>query len=343
MSTKTEKEPLVSIIILSWNGWKDTLECLESVYQINYSNYNLIVVDNASQDGSVEKIEEYCRGEIEVKSNFFNYRTDNKPIKIIKNQDNGFGFDSNENSKISALPFDRKLFLIENRKNYGYAEGNNVGIRQALKTFDPEYILLLNNDTVVDADFLKELVKIAQKDRLKGVLNPKILNYDHPHEIQSAGGRIIWSLGVGEHIGDGKIDDGQHYSTEIDYAVGAAILIRKSLLEEIGTLDKRFFLLFEDCDLCVRAKKAGYKIIFVPGSEVYHKNGFSRGNGTDNLYYSYRNRLIFTKKNMNGYTGYIYLLNISLRMFILTGIFFLRRDFKSGKKIIEAYNDSYLN
>ncbi|HEX7467415.1 MAG TPA: glycosyltransferase family 2 protein, partial [Methanobacterium sp.] len=230
MSTKTEVEPVVSIIevepvvsiiILSWNSWEDTLECLESVYQINYLNYNLIVVDNASQDGSVEKIEEYCKGEIEVQSNFFNFKSDNKPIEIIKIPEDSSEFNINEenldspqfniNEEILDLPSDRKLFLIENRENYGYAEGNNVGIREALKIFDPEYILLLNNDTVVDENFLKRLVEIAQNDPLAGVLNPKILDHDQPQKIHSVGGRIIWSLGVGENIGYEKIDEGQYH------------------------------------------------------------------------------------------------------------------------------------
>jgi len=77
-------KPKVSIIILNWNGWKDTIECLESVYQITYPNYNVIVVDNGSEDESIEKIREYCKGKIKVESKFFEYNLGNKPIKIIE-------------------------------------------------------------------------------------------------------------------------------------------------------------------------------------------------------------------------------------------------------------------
>jgi GT2 family glycosyltransferase len=120
-------DPSVSIIILNWNGWSDTVECLESIYHINYSNYQVIVVDNNSSDDSIQKINDYARGKLEVKSNFFKYDPIDKPIEILNNK-----WEYSEIAKFSN--HNKQLIIIENKKNYGFAEGNNIGIEFALKT-----------------------------------------------------------------------------------------------------------------------------------------------------------------------------------------------------------------
>jgi GT2 family glycosyltransferase len=122
-------KPRVSIIILNWNGWRDTIECLESLYRIDYPNYDVIVVDNSSTDDSIEKIKEYCEGKIAVDSKFFKYDPRNKPIEVVE-------CGKDEKPDIPKAQRDR-LFLIKNDKNYGFAKGNNIGIQYALKAFNP--------------------------------------------------------------------------------------------------------------------------------------------------------------------------------------------------------------
>jgi GT2 family glycosyltransferase len=119
---KKMKNPKVSIIILNWNGWKDTIECLESLYQINYNNYEVILVDNDSKDESIEKIKEWAKGNIEVNSKFFKYNKKNKPIKVFE-----YSKEELENNKylknktkLDKLKSDKKLFLLKNDNNYGY-------------------------------------------------------------------------------------------------------------------------------------------------------------------------------------------------------------------------------
>ncbi|MEN6514775.1 glycosyltransferase, partial [Methanoculleus sp.] len=152
--------PRVSIIILNWNGWKDTIECLESVYQITYQNYDVIVVDNGSENESIEKIKEYARGNLEVTSRFFDYSRENKPLHYIEYSLDETKAEKGKEAEIADLPSWKKLILINNMKNYGFAEGNNIAIRYALKVLNPEYVLLLNNDTIVDRNFLDELVNV---------------------------------------------------------------------------------------------------------------------------------------------------------------------------------------
>ncbi|MBM4241657.1 MAG: glycosyltransferase, partial [Euryarchaeota archaeon] len=107
----------VSIIILNWNGWKDTIECLESLFQINYPNYDVIVVDNASKDESIEKIREYCEGQIKVNTNFFKYQRDNEPITIFEPIKNELENTEKLRKDYEDLPSNKKLILIKNDKN----------------------------------------------------------------------------------------------------------------------------------------------------------------------------------------------------------------------------------
>ena len=154
-------DPRVAIIVLNWNGWENSIECLESIYKIDYPNYDLILVDNASDDDSIEKIRGYCGGKIEVESNYVNYTDQNKPINVRE-------IDHHEMMEIeledvNGLNHEKNLLFIKNDKNYGFAEGNNIAIRFAMEKLDPEYVLLLNNDTVVDNKFLNELITCCNK------------------------------------------------------------------------------------------------------------------------------------------------------------------------------------
>ena len=115
--------PKVSIIILNWNGWKDTIECLESLYQISYPNYDVLVVDNGSEDESIEKIKEYAEGKAKVESKFFEYNPENKPIKIIEYTREDAEAGGGKEKEIMDLPSNRKLIIIKNEKNYGFAGG----------------------------------------------------------------------------------------------------------------------------------------------------------------------------------------------------------------------------
>ena len=115
--------PKVSIIILNWNGWEDTIECLESLYQIIYPNYDAIVVDNGSEDDSIKKIKEYCEGKIKVKSKFFEYSSENKPIKIIEYTREEAEAGEGKEEELENVPSNRKIVLIRNDKNYGFAGG----------------------------------------------------------------------------------------------------------------------------------------------------------------------------------------------------------------------------
>jgi len=331
--------PPISIVILNWNGWPDTIECLESLYQINYPNYDVIVLDNHSKDDSLEKIREYCEGKQITYSNFFEYEDTNKPLKIYEiTKEESDNFQGNEGC-FNELPSNKKLTLIKNKRNDGYAEGNNIGMSYAMKN-NPQYVLLLNNDTVVTKDFLKELINTVENQENVGIVGPKIYYYHQPNVINSAGGKILWNLGTGINLGMGE-EDNEHYSniSECEYLMGACILIKTSLIKEIGFLDKKFFLLLEDTEYCVRAKNAGYNILFVPSSTVYHKEGISGKQDALNVYYFNRNRLLLVRKHQNGYKKVAYIIYISLRVFTALIIYLIKIEGVNVKSAFKGWKD----
>lgn len=291
--------PHVSIIIINWNGWKDTIECLESVFQIDYPNFNVIVVDNASEDDSLDKIREYCSGHLEVKSPFFDYKSNNKPILLFE-YDEEVSDKNDKKEPPNSHNFDKnQLILIKNDENYGFPGGNNVGMRFALKNINPDYILLLNNDTVVDNHFLSELVESGEVHDNIGILGPKIYFYDEPNTIWSAGCKISWKLSRGIQIGSNDLDKGQYdEKREVEYVSGSAFLIKTEVIQKIGLMDEKYFLYFEESDWTLRANQVGYKSLYVPMANIWHKVSRSGGGISKpvGLYYITRNRWIFMKK-----------------------------------------------
>ncbi|WP_242656389.1 glycosyltransferase [Desulfofundulus thermosubterraneus] len=170
--------PSVFIIILNYNGWQDTVECLESVQRLTYPNYRIVVIDNGSTDGSMEKIKAWAAGELRVESKFFTYDPSTKPVRWIEYDRvtaEAGGLPELE-AEIEALPPNRRMVLIQTGANLGYAGGNNVGIRYSINSVS-DYIWLLNNDTVVHKSALKTMVDIAEKVLRIGIVGSKILYY----------------------------------------------------------------------------------------------------------------------------------------------------------------------
>lgn len=182
--------------------------------------------------------------------------------------------------------------LIENTTNVGFAGGNNVGLRHALER-DFDFVYLLNQDTEVEPDFLRETLRAAASDANIAAVQSKVLLYHDPTRINSIGNKIHY-LGFGFCGGYGAPDtrpnpeDGGSGATEITYTMGAGALIRVSALREAGLFNDDLFLYHDDLDLCWRLRLQGYRIVLAPRSVVYHKYEFSRNE--DKFYYMERNR-----------------------------------------------------
>ena len=313
--------PRISILIINWNGWRDTIECLESLYQIDYNNYNLILIDNGSENRSLEEIRAYLNGQKPITSKFVEYTSENKPVKILEYTNNEVKSGGGREDEIADLPSRKKIVIIRNDKNYGFAEGNNIGIRYALKSQNTDYILLLNNDTVVKSDFLDKLVNAVNSDKSIGFAGPIIYKYDgnaRTDLISVAGVNLIMNRGSYRRIGSEEVDRGQYHATAtVDYIEGCCLLIRRTALDKIGLLDPSYFLYWEDTDLCRRGFEAGYSCIVVPTTGIWHKISTSKPRGMVK-YYMTRNRLWFLKSHATKQELLSFLCYFCLRQFWTT-------------------------
>ena len=206
---------LVSIIIVNFNG-KDFLEkCLDSLFKINYSNFEVIIADNYSIDGSTEFVK-------------------------------------------SEYP---KIKLVELDENYGYAEANNI----AAKIAKGDYMIFLNNDTIVTPDFVDELIKIMKNDSMIAISQSLLLKLNG--DIDSSGDYVdTFGRAYSAKTKPSQIQN-------ILSARGAAMIVRKNIFWDLGGFDKEFFATFEDVDIGWRAWLLGYKVVLVPNSIVYHIGG----------------------------------------------------------------------
>ncbi len=301
-----QEYPLVYIIILNWNGWADTIECLESVFRSNYSRFRVIVCDNGSTDGSLGYIKAWAKGHLDSCTfphhplRHLAFPPLPKPIAVHE-------YDSSQREKTHQIADGALLVLIETGANLGFAGGNNVGLRYALSDRECRYFWLLNNDTVVEPDALLHLVRRIKEKPDAGICGSKLLFYHDPDVVQALGGATYnkW-LGSNRHLGLFQKNSQPVIQSEVEkkmcYVVGASMLVKRSFLETVGLLSEEYFLYFEELDWITRAK-GRFSLAFADRSLVYHKEGGSAGTSSDPKqkslradYFSIRNRLVFTRK-----------------------------------------------
>ncbi len=221
-------------------------------------------------------------------------KSENARISVIV-VDNGSGDDSLKLLKENCP----RALLLENEHNLGYAGGCNRGIQEALRQ-GCAFVFLLNNDAVVAPNTVALLLEHMEGKPDIGICGPMIMWHDRQGLIQILGARFSPKTGLFHAVGVNEKDVGQYKGPiEFDMVSGCALMIRREVFERIGQFDERFFCYFEEADLCFRARKAGYKVIAVPQSKVFHKNAFSSGGASSpsRIYYSVRNHLLFLEKN----------------------------------------------
>ena len=290
----------IYIIFLNYNGWADTIECLESVLRIDYPNYQVIVVDNNSPNNSMDYIKAWAEGRLDVWVN------PNNPLRKLSfppvQKTIPYVFYTREEAEKGGNPeiekqFNNPLIFIQTGYNGGFAFGNNVAIKYALAKKDVDYVLLLNNDTVVEKDFLNKLVEVSQADKKIGITGCKIYYYDNSSKIWFNGGKFNEWTGRSVHI-QKEIDK---EVSECNFITGCCMLIKREVLEKIGLLDESYFMYVEDLDYCYSVIKSGYKLIVAHNSNIWHKVGAS-GEGEISefsAYWYYKNSLRFKFKIKN--------------------------------------------
>lgn len=220
--------------------------------------------------------------------------------------------DNGSKEKINLPPsYLREVHLIKSSQNLGFSGGHNLGIKYALENL-ADYVLILNNDTILDENLIYELLKTAKSDAKIGIVVPKIYfakgyEFHKNRYTKDEEGRVFWYAGgimdwknvIGHHRGVDGIDHGQYdIVEETDFATGCCMLVAKEVFERVGFFDEKYFLYYEDNDLSQRARKAAFRIFYNPKAILWHKNAGSVGGSGSNLqdYYISRNRMLFGAK-----------------------------------------------
>src|SRR3989344_693812 len=266
--------PCVFIIILQYNNPQDTIRCLNSVKELGYTNYDVIIVDNGSGVNPVKSRKAGAPKEL------FD------GVKYVSTIEDRVENEGNSNSYT-------KYKILSTKYNLGYSGGNNVGIKYALER-GADYIFILNPDTTIEKNILTKLIETAESDPQIGILGPAIDEGDKT----TYGGKIEWLKPELSHLVVEPLSILSGSTTKY-YIPGAAMLIKKAVVEKNGLLDECYFLYFEDADYCLRAQKAGYKLAIVPETTVYHRPSSSTKTlgAPLLLHYHYRNAHLFNWKN----------------------------------------------
>ena len=257
----------VGIILLNYCNYNLTIDCIESIRQSTYQNYEIIVVDNNSPDHSGKNL-----------------------------------------SQLEGIRF------LQMEENLGFAAGNNRGIEVALSD-GCEYVMLLNNDTVIDPNMIETLVSRADANT---VVVPKMYYFDvegRKDILWYAGGILKYKSSDGIHIG-GKQEDSKQYSIEgeVTFATGCCMMIHRAILEKVGLLREEYFMYCEDTDYSIRLNKSNVRILYVPNAKLWHKVSSSSGGEMSKfiVYYVVRNKIYCAIVNKLGMKTYLYIITETL-------------------------------
>ncbi len=280
--TTMNLRPDISVIILNYNGYGETVQLLESLMPFVRPNYEVFVADNGSSADEASLIS-------------LNY----KNINVVKTG-----------------------------QNLGFAGGNNF----VIDTSKGRYLLFLNNDTIIEDDSIDKMILFMDQNPLAGALSPR-LHYDDPERtIQFAGYTKLSVFTLRNRcIGKGSKDTSPYLNAcETAYLHGAAMMVRREVIEKVGAMDESFFLYYEEIDWSERIKAAGYQIWYFPQAFIIHKESTSIGNeSSSKKYYMTRNRLLFALKHRKGLQRILsvfYLIFVASTVAILRAVLDSRPD-----------------
>ncbi len=305
------KETKVYIVVLNYGNWRDTLECLESVLNLRYENFHIIVCDNGSPDQSILHLKTWAES----------YSSSSRRENLIIDSDRLhphklLSYSICQRDHLVKFFIDKAsgnhLLIIDNKENLGFAGGNNVGIRFALMDPDLDFVWILNNDTVVEPDALNHLTKKMCSDQNIGLCGSTLLYFHDKGRVQAMGGFVYNKfLGLARQIGHMKRWKPMKFRFELESKIekkmfgvqGASIFVSRHFLEKIGLMSEEYFLYFEEQDWAIRGREK-FRLGYASGSIIYHKEGkttksnsFSRQ--SKNMFSEFcliRSRFLFTRK-----------------------------------------------
>lgn len=306
MNSIAPSDGVVYVVVLNWNGWKDTLPCLESLLVSQDATIRVVVCDNASVDDSLGQIEAWAAGDLPA-----NIPAHPRLSRLLgrRQQPVPFVRIDRASAEVGDNAADTKLVLVENGANLGFAAGNNVGLRFALAQPDMTHVWLLNNDTLVEPDCLKMMLARLQCEAKPAACGSMIHFFDRPELLQAVGGnrfnRVTGSAGCSEgrfNHEDSRLDLA-NIENEIAYLSGCSLLLPREFMQSVGLMCEDYFLYYEEVDWFTRA--AGrFPLCIAADAHLYHKEGASIGSrssrgaaSTVAEFHMFRSRLIFMRKH----------------------------------------------
>ncbi|MDI9862205.1 glycosyltransferase family 2 protein [Flectobacillus roseus] len=303
----TQVESKVGIVVLNYNTWEDTLECLGSLLKLDYLNYSIVIVDNDSKNDSMERILQWANGYFSI---FLTKESSYKEYSIPSL------YDITSNEVTGGKYYTKEVILDENKKvtltfinsgiNGGYAAGNNIGIQYLLDRGDTDFFWILNNDTVVDSNALNNtfdtIYQLESQGNKLGIFGHRLTYYFTPDTFQASFYLYNKFLATTRPV----VDISNNYillDLERAYPTGASIIVSKQFIKEVGLMSEDYFLYFEEPDWAFRANVKGFKLLIINNACIFHKEGGAAGSNADvnkksklSDLYSLRNRLVITKK-----------------------------------------------
>ena len=322
----------ICVIILNWNGWADTVACLESILpDVPRGIGSVVVVDNASYDDSVTHIDKWLRFTAAVRG--LSYLS----VDEVESRQNHCA--------------EHNLVLIRSHKNRGYAAGNNLGLEYALKHHRGNLVWILNNDVVIHESAIEELLKYVETIPEKAIIGSTIVEYDDRKRVQCAGGAAynVWlttyrAAFCGKSLSSvlcGKKEP------RLDYISGAAMLIPMDVLRDVGVFNPDYFLYYEEIDYARRAATRNCGLGWCRRSIVFHRGGATAGSriggnirkSTMAEYHSDLSALKYTRRFHPAILPFAFVNRLCLKIIHVVA----KRDFYLLRPLFEAYGDFLLN
>lgn len=292
---------MVYICILMWNNSIDTIACIRSLQQLDFKNKRIVLIDNNSDKPYLDEVKNDLNN---THTTFFDVFVENG---VFSNADNSMPIDDNS------------VIILNNDRNAGYGSGNNIGINYSLAFADCEFIWILNNDTLLEHNALSEIVGYCKKNDDIAICGSKLIYYPSDNEVQGVAGKYHkWTVST-SHIKEVAPAILGTKAATFDYVIGASMLIKRHVFDKIETFDPKFFLYFEELDLCMRARNAGFNIGTCEASIVYHKESATIGDQRSyfSTFHFYRSLNIFLKKH---YPFFVPVMYIKMVLFILNSL-----------------------
>jgi len=286
------KSSNIAVVLVNWNQYYLTRNCILSILNCSFKDFEIFLVDNASEDNSSKK---------------------------LKKEFNNISF-------------------IQNKRNLGFTGANNIAIKEAIRR-KFEYIMLLNNDTEVKYNFFEPLLLSLKKDKKLAAVQPLILNFKNKNIVWNFGGKFNNFFGyvatMNKGVNKSKIKENEIENTE--WITGCCFLFRSEIIEKIGMFDNYFFVYYEDADLSIRIKEAGYEIGLQKNSEIYHHEGaswkFKKLNKEGKIspftrYLTIRNHIYFIQKHQKKFNFFGKWIYQFFKIFLFSFYFIFRMRFE---------------